>query len=266
MFRRMLPVKGDERSLRSWNLRGCVAVARAAADAALAITLAPVCVVCRDPLPSPTLGAVCQRCWSSITSFVPPCCRTCGEALPSRRIAEVFEGRCEPCRSNPPLVSAAAAIGPYEGTLQSVIQGLKYEARTSLARPLADHMRAAAGWIIDDADATVPVPLHRSRERRRGFNQARELAKHLGPPLLDALVRSRATASQADLPAARRLVNVRGAFTVRRGIDVRGMRLVIVDDVSTTGATLNACAGPLLDAGAAEVRAVTAAKTVGRRP
>jgi ComF family protein len=127
-------------------------------------------------------------------------------------------------------------------------------------------MRAAAGAVLEHADAVVPVPLHRSRERRRGFNQARELASHLGAPVLDALVRSRATPPQADLPAARRHANVRGAFGLRRGLDVRGMTLVIVDDVSTTGATLNACARPLLEAGAADVRGVTVARAVTRQP
>jgi len=159
-------------------------------------------------------------------------------------------------------VSAAAAIGPYQGTLQAILQALKYDSRTSLARPLARRMRASARGILQSADAVVPVPLHRSRERTRGFNQARELARHLGVPVLDALVRSRATRSQADLPAARRHANVRGAFALHRRANVRGLTLVLVDDVSTTGATLNACARPLLEAGAAEVRAVTAAKTL----
>ncbi len=176
----------------------------------------------------------------------------------------VAEGRCPRCRRAAPLVTAAAAIGPYDGVLQTLVQALKYDARTTLARPLAARMCVAGPGVLEGADAVVPVPLHRSRQRRRGFNQALELARHLGPPVLNALTRPQATRPQADLPAARRHANVRGAFAVRRGIAVRGMTLVLVDDVSTTGATLDACARPLLDAGAAEVRALTAAKTVSR--
>ena len=251
-------------------MRNCVVVtraavaARAAADAALAVLVAPVCVVCREPLGAPTRGPVCARCWLAIEPFTPPCCLTCGDALPSWRIVSQAESRCARCRRTPPPVAIAAAIGPYRGTLQAIIQALKYDARTSLARPVAERMRAAAAPVLARADAVIPVPLHRSRERRRGFNQARELAKHLSVPILEALVRSRSTPAQADLPAARRHANVRGAFAVRRGIDVQGLIVVLVDDVSTTGATLAACARPLLDAGAREVRAVTAAKTVSR--
>lgn len=121
-------------------------------------------------------------------------------------------------------------------------------------------MREAGAEVLAGADLAVAVPLHRSRERARGFNQARELARHLGPPVADALARTRRTPPQAELPAARRHANVRGAFAWRPGVPVKGLTIVLVDDVSTTGATLNACARPLLDAGAAAVRALTAAR------
>ena len=122
-------------------------------------------------------------------------------------------------------------------------------------------MRAAGTAVLDGADAVVPVPLHRSRQRARGFNQARALAAHLGPAVIDALVRTRRTASQADLPAGKRHANVAGAFAVATGTaSIEGRVVVLVDDVSTTGATLNACAAPLLAAGAAQVRALTAAQ------
>lgn len=243
--------------------RAAVAV-RALADAALSLFIAPVCVVCRKPLEVPTGSAVCRPCWSAIELFTPPCCVQCGDALPSWRTVSLEEQRCARCRRTPPLIGVAAAIGPYRSGLQTIVQALKYDARTSLARPLAQRMRAAGSHVLCGANAVVPVPLHRSRRRQRGFNQATELARHLGPPVLHALARSRRTPPQADLPAARRHGNVRGAFVIRGGTDVRGLTLVLVDDVSTTGATLDACARPLLEAGAAEVRALTAAKTVSR--
>ena len=127
-------------------------------------------------------------------------------------------------------------------------------------------MREAGADVLTGADVVVAVPLHRSRERERGFNQAREIGRHLGLPIADALARTRRTPSQADLPAARRHANVRGAFEWRQSVSVKGRTIVLVDDVSTTGATLNACARPLLNAGAKEVRALTAARAVARLP
>ena len=205
-------------------------------DGLVSIVLAPVCAACRRPLDEPTRGAVCGACWSAIAPLSPL-----------------------GCSSFPPAISLATAIGPYEDTLKDIIHALKYDPRPTLARHLAARMRAAGSSVLDGADAVVPVPLHRSRERARGFNQARGLAEHLGLPLLDALVRARRTASQADLPAAKRHTNVDGAFAIAQR-SVEGLVVVLVDDVSTTGATLNACAAPLLSAGAAEVRALTAAQ------
>jgi len=144
------------------------------------------------------------------------------------------------------------------------VHALKYDRRATVARRLAAMMAAAGTDVLSGTDALVPVPLHRSRERSRGFNQARELARHVGVPVLEALVRARKTEPQADLPAARRSANVRGAFRLVAGVDVEGLTLVLVDDVSTTGATLNGCAGTLLAAGASEVRALTAARATLR--
>jgi ComF family protein len=144
------------------------------------------------------------------------------------------------------------------------VHALKYDRRPTLARHLALRMRIAGAAVLEGADLAVAVPLHRSRERARGFNQARELARHLGLPVAAALVRTRRTPPQADLPAARRHANVRGAFACKPGVPVTGRTIVLVDDVSTTGATLNACARVLLDAGAAEVRALTAARAALR--
>jgi ComF family protein len=158
-----------------------------------------------------------------------------------------------------------------------VIAALKYDPRPTIAKPLAARMREAGRDVLAGASLAVPVPLHRSRERTRGFNQARELARHLQLPMADVLVRTRRTDTQADLPAERRHTNVRGAFavlpgpkTVLPGLEARPADVlkdrvvVLVDDVRTTGATLCACASALLDAGAAEVRALTAARAALR--
>ena len=163
------------------------------------------------------------------------------------------------------VISLGRSIGPYEGALREIIQALKYERRRSVAKPLAHLMRSAGAQVLEEADVVVPVPLHLFRLYSRGFNQALELARHLDLPVLDALRRTRATVTQTDLPEARRHDNVRGAFAVRRTIP-RHAIVVIVDDVSTTGATLDACAAALLDAGAREVRGLTAARAAARLP
>jgi ComF family protein len=240
-------------------------VLRLIADSLLAVLLAPACAACRQPLDSPTRGAVCPACWSAIVPLTPPCCRTCGDALPSWRVLDLTGSRCARCRRRPPLIARASAIGAYEGSLRAILHALKYDQRRSVARRVGLMLHAAGVDVLAGADAVVPVPLHSSRERSRGFNQAREIARHIGLPQLDILRRTRRTAVQADLPAARRHANVRGAFVIAGSPPpIDGLTLILIDDVCTTGATLNACAAPLLAAGAKEVRALTAARAVAR--
>ena len=173
---------------------------------------------------------------------------------------------CPRCQRQPSAISRLRAIGDYDGTLRAIIHALKYDRRQSLARPLAGLMRRACGDILTGVDLVVPVPLHRSRLRSRGFNQAALIARALSLPWQQALRRTRATPSQTDLPAEQRHANVRDAFTLSRRARVAGLVVTLVDDVSTTGATLEACARVLRDAGAREVRAVTAARVVTRSP
>ncbi len=239
---------------------------RSLADGALAILLAPACAACHEPLDEPSRGPVCRRCWDAIVPITPPCCRTCGDPLASWRVISVAESTCPRCRRKPPLITLARAVGKYEGSLRAIVHALKYGARVSVARPLARRLRECGEEVLAGADVIVPVPLHPSRRRQRGFNQAAELARHLGVPMQHTLRRSRRTPSQADLPASRRHANVRGAFAPARQAAIAGMTVALVDDVSTTGATLNACAAVLLAAGAREVRALIVARAVTRTP
>jgi ComF family protein len=167
------------------------------------------------------------------------------------------------------VVSRARAVGEYDGTLREIVHALKYSGRRSVAKPLAELMRDRGREQLQRVDCIVPVPLHWRREYRRGFNQAREIARHLGPPVVEALVRRRATRPQVELAAGRRRANVAGAFAPRRhwfrGPQIRGRTVLLVDDVSTTGATLEACAQVLRDSGAADVYALTAARVVTQR-
>jgi ComF family protein len=146
------------------------------------------------------------------------------------------------------------------------VHALKYDGRRSLAKPLAAMMRTSGADLLAGADVAVPVPLHASRRRHRGFNQADDLASHLRIPVVAALKRIRATPTQTGLPAAQRHRNVRDAFApTRAGRGLAGAIVLVVDDVSTTGATLEACARVLKALGVREVRALTAARVVTRR-
>lgn len=264
------------------------AALRDVADAVLAVVFAPACAACRETLERPGAGPVCARCWSAIQPITPPVCEACGDPLASARSAAVIAGgadlevgpRCARCRDSSRVVDRARAAGAYEGSLRDILHAFKYDGRRSLARPLGRLMRAAGEEILRDADYLVPVPLHRRRRRERGFNQATDLAVTLGLPTIHALRRVRATAPQADLTATERQRNVRGAFALRAtfvgrvfrratragAVSLEGLCLVLIDDISTTGATLDACARVLKEAGAREVRALTVARAVARQP
>jgi ComF family protein len=208
-----------------------VTAIRAAGDALVAALLAPCCAACARPLERPLDGAVCSTCWA--------------------------------------LVHPA---GEYEGSLREIIHAFKYQGRRSLAAPLAGLMRGRGASVLRDAACVVPVPLHPLRRLQRGFNQAADLAAHLQRPVVSALWRIRFTTPQAGLDGAQRRRNVRGAFFLSpllsrrtRATLVEDRIVVLVDDVTTTGATLAACARVLERAGARDVRALTAARVPGLR-
>jgi ComF family protein len=211
-----------------------------AANALLKAAFAPDCAACGSPLEWPLDGCVCLRCWRLI------------EPAPH------VEWPAGP-------LAAVAAAGNYQGALRQIVHALKYDGRRSLARPIGGLMRAHGCQVLEGAHYVVPVPLHPWRRVRRGFNQAADLGSTLGIPMRRLLWRVRATAPQADLTAAERRRNVAGAFALSPFVSardrraIRGAIVVLVDDVRTTGATLHACAEVLAGAGAAEVRAITAA-------
>jgi ComF family protein len=240
------------------------------ADGLVAVLLAPACAACHAPLSHPSRGPVCDGCWNAISGFTPPLCGRCGDPLTSWRVLAVDargDGVCPQCSRRASPLARSRAIGAYDGSLRAILHAFKYEGCRSLSHGLGARLRASAADVLEEVDRAVPVPLHRSRRRERGFNQARELAARLGVPVVDALRRTRATPSQTDLPAEARHENMRNAFALRRWYarpQLEGLRIVLVDDVSTTGATLEACAAVLRAAGAADVSAVTAARVVSR--
>lgn len=212
---------------------------RGTLNAILSALIAPPCAVCGCVLDVALDGAVCGSCWDTI---VP---RTSCFALHA--------------------IANAQAVGPYDGALRDVLHALKYHGRRSIAPRLSAMMATQGREVLTGADLVVPIPLHPRRHRERGFNQAEELARHLGMPMMRALTRVKATRPQVDLSAEQRRENVRDAFRMRRLIGPECV-IVLVDDVATTGATLEACARVLKSAGAAEIRALTAARVVSGQP
>ena len=243
---------------------------RRVVDGVLSVAWASACATCDAPLETPTRGVVCEKCWRDLSLISAPVCERCGDPVSTSQVV-IPCVRCHQLAGARGAVARHRAAGWYDGTLRSVIHAFKYQGRRSLARPLAALMRQAGRDLLDSTDLVVPVPLHPRRRWERGFNQAAELAAYLGPPVVNALRRTRATPPQATLPARRRRVNVSGAFGLGAGrgwrstdVPTNARTVVVVDDVMTTGATLEACAGILRAAGAREVGALTIARVAAR--
>lgn len=214
-----------------------------ALEGALAMVLAPACASCASVLDAPLSGPVCAACWAS----VPP--------LPlSWRIPHSTS------------IDAVLSAGAYDNALRNIIHAWKFEGRQGLARPLARLLRERCGEALGGVDLAAPVPMTPWRKWRRGFNQAEDLAAHLGLPVVRALARWRPRPAQATLPSSLRRLNLEAAVFVPpwRRAAIQGRVVLLVDDVVTTGATLESCGRALREAGAADVRAVTVARTLLR--
>jgi ComF family protein len=236
-------------------------MARAVVDPVLALVYRAECAACGGAVDRPRSGPLCTACWAALPGHPASMC-ACGEPL-----ASPLATRCGRCRRGLQPFARGASLGPYAGTLRTVIHELKYRGRRPAAAELARRLAARVDVrsTMEGGAVLVPVPLHPSRRAQRGFNQAallaRELGRSTGAPVCDgALVRRADTRSQAGLTAAQRRANVKGAFAVRGRARVAGRAVVLVDDVYTTGATARACAAALRAAGAAEVRIVTVAR------
>ncbi|HET8761700.1 MAG TPA: ComF family protein [Nitrospiria bacterium] len=223
------------------------------------------CAVCRRALFADEARAICATCWSAIPRIKGPRCPRCGTPFPSEAaVSHSPTHRCGSCREAPPAFTRAVAAGLYEGTLAEAIRRCKYHQQVELILVLAELLDREVK-TLPPVDAVVPVPLHVRRLRQREFNQSLRLgallARRLTRPLWpDALRRTRWTAPQTTLDRAHRQANVRRAFAVRQPQAVAGRRLLLVDDVYTTGATVNECAKTLAAAGAADVYVVTVAR------
>jgi len=198
----------------------------------------------------------------SLSILSPRACAACDAPLSARAVF------CIPCARSVERCSSSVAPFFYGGAVAEAIQKMKYKGRADLAYPLGGLLRVAlqsSHKLSDPIDVVVPVPLHPSRIHERGYNQATLLARHAAKAvqgrLIHALLRVRDTKKQALADRAERLVNVEGAFLVR--VNVAGLRVLLVDDVCTTGATLKSCRDSLLAAGARDVQCFALAQTWG---
>jgi len=226
--------------------------------------LPPQCLVCNTVVDSP--GNLCAACFGKFTFITPPHCHRCGLPFEGAAIDDLV---CGACLRNQPVYSRARAAFLYTEDSKGLVLKFKHADRTDAAVHLARWLQRAGADLIAACDVIVPVPLHRWRLLARTYNQAALLANKLGelsgkPVLPDALTRIKATPKQGGLDRKERKRNVAKAFAAQR--DVAGRRVLLIDDVLTTGATAEACARTLLSAGAAEVDVLALARvpTPGR--
>lgn len=229
-----------------------IAAVQPAAQALLDLLLPRICAACDRLMPAPEHGTVCSGCWVRLPFLPHPQCARCGHPTDGRD--------CRFCESLPPFIRSARSVCWVPHHVSSgIVHALKYHGWERTAAGIGERI-ARLSWPDDvraERTAVVPIPLARVRERERGFNQAERISASVAahwqiPVWRDVVRRRRATVTQTRLTPGERSANVHGAFAVPDDVRSRltGAHLILVDDVMTTGATLNACAAALFAAGA----------------
>ena len=241
-------------------MRGAATLLRRVSAATLGLVYPPTCAGCSAA--TADAGAFCPACWSGLRLIDEPLCDRLG--IPFAVDLGIGRLLSPQAFAQPPVFARSRAVALYDDVARGLVHRLKYEDRHDLARPMARMMSAAGRELIADADCVMPVPLHHWRLWRRRFNQAALLARPIAdsaelPFLPQALSRRRPTRTQVGLSRAARTENLAGAFQVPPAYRhlVAGRRVLLVDDVRTTGATGNAAARALLRAGASAVDLLT---------
>src|SRR6201994_3151476 len=251
----------------SGHLRGALRLARGAWSHAsrlpLDIALPTLCVACREPVSG---EGVCATCWSKLSFIAPPFCPRLGIPFVYDPGPELLSMEAI---ANPPAYQRARAAVRYDDVARTLVHALKYQDRTDLAPAMGRWMTRAGRELLAGADMLIPVPLHWRRAWHRRYNQsgalARVIARQSGVALRGGILqRVRATEQQVGLSRPQRASNVQGAFKVSadRLNEIAGRRVVLIDDVLTSGATLDACARALLRAKAAQVDVLVFARVV----
>ena len=255
---------------------GLAAGLAAAGRRVLDVILPPHCLACGDTVDEP--GSLCPPCWETMTFLGAPACACCGVPFEF----DVGAGAlCAACIRRPPVFERARSVLAYDDASRGLILGFKHADRTEAAPAFGRWLARAGADLIAEADIIAPVPLHWTRFWRRRYNQSTLLAQALAraarqgghqggrrlPVIPDLLTRRRRTPSQGGLGASARARNVRGAFRIKPAHQarLRGARVLLVDDVFTTGATVEACARVLLRAGAGAVDVLTLARVARPR-
>jgi ComF family protein len=235
----------------------------AASRLALDIALPTLCVSCREPVDG---EGVCAECWTKLSFIAPPFCPRLGIPFVYDPGPELLSMEAI---ANPPAYQRARAAVRYDDVARTLVHALKYQDRTDLAPTMGRWMARAGQELLADADILVPVPLHWRRGWSRRFNQsgalARVISRESGVKVAsEVLRRVRATEQQIGLSRAQRASNVQGAFKVaaERNADIASRRVVLIDDVLTSGATTDACARALLRAKATRVDVLVFARVV----
>lgn len=245
-------------SFAGWASSHLLRIGRAVIDG----VLPPRCLACGEIVGQ--ADSLCGRCWGGLTFFAPPWCAVCGAPF-AHPMGE--DALCAACAREHRSWDRARAVLRYDKNSRHLVLGLKHGDRTHAAGTFGSWMQRAGTEVLAGADLLVPVPLHWTRLFQRRYNQAALLALAIrsagGPDVAaDWLVRRRKTPSQGHLGPAARQRNVRGAFTIRAGRSFAGKRVVIIDDVMTTGATVEECARVLKRAGASFVGVLTLARAL----
>lgn len=221
------------------------------------------CLLCSSFLDQPGERVICRRCWESLNIRLPSCCLCCGRFF----IQEVEPHFCSQCLQKHPPFSLHRSCGEYKGKLKDIILLFKYRKYkllgASLAR-FADQVLGKEKRLWWGAELITPVPIHPRRKKERGFNQSRLIAKEMSRrkniELWEGLVKKKSTLPQAGLSMEERPKNVKGVFSVMDPSRIQGRVVVLVDDVYTTGATVQECSRVLRKEGAREVRVLSLAQ------
>ena len=280
-------------------------VLRELADSLLAVAFPSSCLLCRRELKEANWSGVCPDCWESLGPWAGAACSRCGLPIASDQVtqsgseesgAAASDVWCGQCRAGEYEFDLARSYGVYAGALRAAILQLKFHRRERLGRRLGEALSRTWSEIENNIELRgheppllVPVPLHPSRQRERGFNQAELLAQGLARSLnrgrrgrasetrgtvwqrrvrieASSLLRAQPTLPQAGLSLSRRQENVRGVFEVRHPERLRDRVVVLVDDVMTTGWTASACAGAIKRAGSQQVVVLTLARAMPQFP
>ena len=219
------------------------------------------CKVCEKNIGLESIPYLCNGCWDSLEIVTPPWCEICG--------IQNVDGVCDVCATNPPRYGKLRTVAFYNAILQRIIHLYKFEKRRSLAKHLSYMMvnHLPNDCNLKEYDYILPIPIHKNRLRERGFNQSTLIAQGISNKIgiaicTDAIIRSRNTSPQSSLTRDARQTNVVGAFEIKNRNLIKGKRILILDDVFTTGATVNEAVNILWNEDPIEIDVLTLARTV----